>query len=401
MDNKLFNRIHTNLYDEILKGKFRPTLPKYNDTKQLQNLFSEAQTLKIVFNSDISLKYMDEVPDMREYGFKLPEHFTYTIHEVKKNATWELTIIPLNHYKLRENINVPIYPTQKARDFSQLICDEFERIKIRAEYALDVVDSMSRYKQYATKNITKARKMHHDARILITKLQQEKNTECVFILFVLDLFIIQTILLYQKMFKPYLESPPESEYELKTELFSIAFSGHPGFITGEWNEEKSQPANTELQNEPLYSHCAASKKKSYSQQQGFQESNITTNYNSDLKKSHGGLSEVCERSNAEYGSESGETSISEREAYPKYKWNGQINVLADIFVRLTEKKMPDGMPLLPMDCRDLQQFLMRNFTDKNGHSLSEHTLRTILNPKRTDKKIHPDSPKKIDISDLI
>ena len=157
MDLKLFNRIHTSLYEEILKGKFKPSLPRFDNDDSLKILFTEAQTLKLTFNEEIYIRYMEEVPDMKEYGFKSPEHFTYTIKDGKKNGNWELTIIPLSQYKLRDNIQIPIYPTAKAKEFSHLICDEFERIKIRAEYVMEQIESRNKLNLYAIKNITKAK----------------------------------------------------------------------------------------------------------------------------------------------------------------------------------------------------------------------------------------------------
>lgn len=401
MEVKLFNRIHTSLFEEILKGKFKPFLPKYNDNKALQSLFADAQTLKIQFNTDISQKYMDEVPDMREHGFKRPEHFTYTIHEGKKTDTWELTIIPLNLYKLRENIQIPIYPSAKAKEYCRLICDEFERIKIRAEYVLEMVESKPRLNLYATKNITKAKKLHHDARILLSKLQQEANTESVFIIFVLDLFIIQTILLYQKLFKSYLEGITESEHELKTELFTLAFSGHAGFITGMWDEKKSQPVSSWFQHDASENSLLPTGKKSSGEYQGVPEDSTRSDYKSIVEKSSSSVSEINEPNSPEYGTSSEKTFSKLPENHTKYKWNGQINVLVDIFAQITNKILPDGLPLLSMSCTELQDFLQQNFTDKHGHKLSSHTLRTILNPHRTDKKIHPDSPKRVDLSGTI
>ncbi|MBU4154411.1 MAG: hypothetical protein KKD63_16195, partial [Proteobacteria bacterium] len=338
----------------------------------------EAQTLKLTFNEEIYIRYMEEVPDMKEYGFKSPEHFTYTIKDGKKNGSWELTIIPLYQYKLRDNIQIPIYPTAKAKEFSHLICDEFVRIKIWAEYVLEQIESREKLNLYAIKNITKAKKLHHDAGVLIANLQKEQNTESVFIIFVLDLFIIQTIKLYQKLFKSFIDSPLESEFELKTELYTLAFSGHAGFVTGEWNE-----------------------KKSHSHSQGIQENETANSYDSITKKSQSTLSEVCESDAPQYQSRKGETFSESNNTPPKYTWRGQINVLVDVFTQMMNTNDPDGLPMLSMSCAELQQFLSQNFVDKKGHILSPHTLRRYLSLTNDDKKIHPDSPKRMNISDQL
>lgn len=398
MEIKLFNQIHTQLYEEILKGKYKPSLAKYNDSDNLKALFSEAQTIRITFSEDISRKYKEEAPDMMQYGFKNSQHFTFTVKNNRKNGTWELTIVPVKQYKLKEKINIPIYPSEKAIEYCRLICDEFERIKVRAEFVHEKVESREQLNLYATKNITKAKKLHHDAQILISNLQQEKNTECVFIIFVLDLFLIQTILLFQKMFKSYLNGPLESEYELKTELFTLAFSGHAGFVTGLWDEKKSVSQHQQISEVQSGSHSATSVKKSAHDFTGDTESYTE---NQHRYTANGNNTGTVGENVAVYRTKKGRTFYAPPVGKRKYQINGQLNVICDVMEQMVGHTLKSGKPFLSMSRDQILCFIADNFLDKDNYDISIDSLETYLNPSRKDKKIHPDSPKRINLSDVL
>ncbi|MBU0487064.1 MAG: hypothetical protein KKD31_03835, partial [Bacteroidetes bacterium] len=318
----------------------------------------------------------------------------------------------------RENIQIPYYPSLKAETFTALICDEFERIKIKADCVLERTDSIDQLRLYATKNITRAKKLHHDAQILLSKLQKDKKTEAVFIVFILDLFIIQTICYFQKHFKSYLPKPHESEHKLKSELFSLAFSGHSGFVTGEWHEKKSQPVNADTQSVSSVSNCESDAKKSQPYYQGFPEVEGVTYSESDPKKSQpentgvseqvvdyqysqSGLNDLPVDSDdtpSESHANKGETFLPLPQKREKHRINKQTNVFCEAWEQLTQPEFAGGEPMLSMSYLVLRQFIFDNFLDKHGNEFSFHTLRTLLSPHRTDKRIHPDSPKRIDLS---
>ncbi|POY34694.1 hypothetical protein C3K47_18840 [Solitalea longa] len=81
----------------------------------------------------------------------------------------------------------------------------------------------------------------------------------------------------------------------------------------------------------------------------------------------------------------------------KLRWNGQINILADIFHQFATIRV-DGKPLIDNSASSLAEFLAHNFVDKDGNPISFETLKTILRPSRFEKR-----PKdgRIDISDLL
>ncbi|MFN8209259.1 MAG: hypothetical protein U0T82_17925 [Bacteroidales bacterium] len=80
------------------------------------------------------------------------------------------------------------------------------------------------------------------------------------------------------------------------------------------------------------------------------------------------------------------------------KWRAQLNVLVDVFLHLANNHMVDGLPALEATPDQLRLFLQQAFLDKEGRQLSTSTLETYLDPRREDKKLHPDSPKRINLS---
>lgn len=353
-ESKLFNRIHTRLFENIIKGNFKPYSETYNNPKSLNNLFEEAQSLKLIFNTEILMKLKENIPDMREFGFKSDDHFTYTINNENKQGKWYIILIPLKRYKCCEKLCISEYDSIKTKEYTLLICDEFERIKIKAIYVLEKLENKTQLYLYATKNITKAKKLHIDALNLISNLKVENKTDSIYILYVLDLFIIKTIIFFQETFKHFIDNICVSENELKIELSDTVFASHSGFITGNWNEKKSLPCTASI-SEDVISEIPTSNEKTF---------------------------------------------FTESQTYLKHRWNGQINVLVDIFLQLTETFTIDEMPVLSMDYTELHQFLLANFTDKKGNDLSDYTIKTLLKPNRHDKKIHPDSPKRINLSEF-
>ena len=65
---------------------------------------------------------------------------------------------------------------------------------------------------------------------------------------------------------------------------------------------------------------------------------------------------------------------------------GHINILVDAFYQMLHEKKANGLPYLDISTPDLIHFITSNFTDKDGHPLSESTVRTILSPSRTEKR---------------
>jgi len=53
---------------------------------------------------------------------------------------------------------------------------------------------------------------------------------------------------------------------------------------------------------------------------------------------------------------------------------------------MLHEKKANGLPYLDVTTPNLINFISSNFTDKDGHPLSESTVRTILSPNRQEKR---------------
>ncbi len=77
----------------------------------------------------------------------------------------------------------------------------------------------------------------------------------------------------------------------------------------------------------------------------------------------------------------------------KLKWSWQINQLATMYYDLNEAANEKSTP------QQLEDFIIRNYVDKNGNAISRATIKTCLNEYRPDKRVK--GKKQIDISKYI
>ena len=87
---------------------------------------------------------------------------------------------------------------------------------------------------------------------------------------------------------------------------------------------------------------------------------------------------------AEYGNNNSDNKI---------KWSWQINQLATMYYDLNQAASEKSTP------QQLEDFIIRNYVDKNGNAISRATIKTCLNEYRPDKRAK--GKKQIDISKYI
>jgi hypothetical protein len=75
----------------------------------------------------------------------------------------------------------------------------------------------------------------------------------------------------------------------------------------------------------------------------------------------------------------------------KLKWNGGPATLATLFHELSKESFSNSSkPYLEADHKELFEFICFNFTDENGNSFSEASIKTYLDPKKKTKKAKRD-----------
>ena len=398
MTNTMFDRIHIKVYEEILCGRFKPDLDRFNDMEEPINLVMEANSFRVATlpQGQNLLEYVEKT-DFTGFGFKDSRDFEIDTKELNSGRT-DVFVRPLKIYDLKEAMDIPLFLTIKNSSFLQLISDQFERIKIRAEYALENESDDKNIKSYATRHIQKAKKLFYDGKILLKDMQHKQDPENIYIIFMLNTFLIRTILFYEKMFHPYTNQEKlDMEDQMKMELiaclsmsrlshiFHLTDTGYCCFLKKSMSEKTDDIAC-----EPSVKYANSSK--------------TFSNKKSDAENADGSgvLNSQNETGRKKTFFDSKNMPDNQDvQMYNKLKWNGQINVLMDMFLQCMEEQRVSGNPLLETSYQDLKNFVLANFCDKKGNDLSYHTINTILDPKRFDKRLHPESPKRIDVAKII
>jgi len=368
-DKQLFNSLHLKLYEDIINGKFNPTNSRYSNTDILKGLLEEAGTFRIaVLNADETLFDFIEKLDYKALGFKSPLDFDLITKEQSKGRK-DIYVKPLKVYELMELIDIPYYASLKCTTFIELLGDEFERIKIRAERILDLSDNESSVRIYATKHIQKAKKLFYDSKKALSHIKKSDNPEDIYIIFAANIFLIRIIIFFQKLFRPYVAGNIDNEQHLFNEILQVV----------------SLKRLCSLFHAQNSGYCGYIKKS-------FVENTIDT---------EGSAHEVSDNSQKDQTPQKSLPANKGDLQYAPLKWNGQINVLVDVLTQLTEETRIKGMPALETTDEDLLNFILTNFRDSDNKELSYYTINTLLNKNRTDKRLHPQSPKRIDVAKTV
>jgi hypothetical protein len=78
-------------------------------------------------------------------------------------------------------------------------------------------------------------------------------------------------------------------------------------------------------------------------------------------------------------------ATQEKNGYPKIQWMGKTNVLVTLFYDLINGQ-DSREPMIIASKADIKEFLMNNFIDADGNTLSESTITTILTPSKEEKR---------------
>jgi hypothetical protein len=309
---------------------------------------------------------------------------------------------------------------------------------------------------YAVNKIQKAKMLFDEARHRLCSASNGYDAEDALIIFTLCLYLIHIILFIQRHFAHFLQNNSFTEETLKSELLKCyGFREVTSLIYIIWSSNGAVQKKSFHSTRGIHDETIAQRynrqdndnnpKKSFIAAQGFErggkidnctELNGEYEENDNQKKScieprelHKGTSyeaQIVQRTdNSKYNllpeeSIIEQTGNNEHEAgmqktffndhksktqrvlpqFEKIKCNCQVNVLFDLFLQLAEKIMVSGKPFFETSIQNMASFLQANFLDKNGKELSPYTLNTLSKDYRDDKRLHPESPKRIDVSKL-
>jgi len=369
MTENLYDSIHIKLFEEIINGELNPTKARFNKANVLKGLIEEANTIQVaVLPTTANTQEFIESTDFTLFGYRSQSDYDLDIRRLS-NGKHEIYIKPLSVYEPLEVVEIPIFNSFKCNCFLELLGDEFERITIRAEKILDHANDPKLTGAYASKHVQKAKKLFHDAKRKLKEVQKKNNSEDIYVFFILNLFIIRTILFYQKMFRPYIKQKEDTEEKLMYEVLNILSLKK---LCSLFHSEKSGDCE----------NC----KKSLIENTGYS--------GGDVQESHAKYEET-------FLDNKSQPVIIGTSTYERIRVNGQINVLVDVFLQMIDKiKVEEGM-FIETSRQNLRDFILANFNDKNNKPYSFHTINTYLKPQRTDKQIKDKSDRKIDLSKLL
>jgi hypothetical protein len=182
----------------------------------------------------------------------------------------------------------------------------------------------------------------------------------------LNLFIIRTILFYQKLFRPYLKTKEETEEQLMSELIKE--------IT--WRK--------------LYAlfRCSGKGYCEYLKKTYSEKPDVSENQVNEIQEQQ--YESVCNK-HAPY-------IPMEIRDFKKIKINCNLNVLVDMYFQMLNVIKVKDKHVIETTLDNLEAYILHTFLDKNGKDIHPLTLHTYLKPYRDDKHLKSESKNRIDLS---
>jgi hypothetical protein len=365
----LHKQLHVQVFQEIVKGKYNPCLINKKQYEVLNNLVVSANTIKVA-TLHVSEKPESFVAnnDLTVLGYKSPTDLKIETKQLS-DERYDLIIKPLFIYEMTDKFDIPKFNGFKTSCYVEFLGDEYERIKIRAEKLLCIGIDDSCIREYVSRHVQISKNLFRDAKLLLRNIQEKGNHEDVFITFLINVFLLKTILFYQECFINHHTGPKDTECQLYYELFKELPLSKLCYLTVIGNSEQDSNTRKSLRENSVCSEGLSS------------ESNALQGKTISSKKSQQATQGI--------------------HAFERIKVNGQINVLVDVFFQLlTQKVIRDDveMPFIETSEENLQNFLLSCFKDYNNKPYCWHTINTYLKTYRTDKHIKAGSKRKIDIS---
>ena len=381
MRNKLHQQTDLLIYEEIISGRLNPQLPANGELSVLQNLVKIANTKTFCTCSiEDDLARLIKSFDITELGYQFREDAEIMVKEDPEQKMRELIASPKKIYPLEDHFNLPEPPDNKSAYFLALIADEFERVKIRANKVLKSTGKKKHLALFAHKNIQRAKKIQYDVRYLLTKIHKPwslvTDNPDTYVIFVLDVFLDRIITFYEQLFQPFILAFTKDEKPMNAIPVTPVYINHPYL----YRDISSKPDAYNLQLDgSIFDH----------------QFNNQVEKLKDISEPNSGYAINSENRN---GNKKSFQPVQSSEKGIRLKWHGQLNVLVDVMLQLTSSFKVNGRPVLEATTDELRLFIQENFLDKDGREISPYTLDTYLKPYRDDKRLHPDSPKRIDMS---
>ena len=353
------------IYKQVVRGSFNPLTVSKSQIRSSFNLvsFANTETIYSAPTKEDAAHFISKI-NLTNLGYHSTADIDINYINHPGTNGFQVVIKPNRIYELSEDISLPEPPDEKGKIYLDFFSDEFERVKIRAEYIMygDLADKKIR--SYACRNLQLLRKLYHDSRISFNKLSacscNDEMQSDLFIMYALNLFIIRCIVFYTKFFKPFLnEEPPE-----ETDLRNAFHSEMPRMLKYPW---------LFIHRPPLYEVLADCSGTSNVCETNVSYQKIKTDEKPDIPESL--LKEALE--------------VIQMKGC--IKLNCPSNAFINEFYKMINEYKTEDMPWLSVEPKNLIRLLNYICIDNTGQPLNASTIRTVLKPSNITKR-----PGKID-----
>lgn len=218
------------VFRDIIQGHLRPHLKEFSDENAIKKRMERSYPL------------VEITTDSIKNGIQFSEEFLFN-NRIEPGDSVSIKLIPptqenepgiLEVTKLEPedeepifDLNIPPPSDLKSEFFLDLIEDEFYRIKKKSMMRLEKASSEAELSFYANQSLQILKGLCQEALLLSKKIGSldedgHDRWEPVnsYIMYVLKYYLISSIEHYQELFKPYLKVEPQTEEDLRFELFN-------------------------------------------------------------------------------------------------------------------------------------------------------------------------------------
>ncbi|MGD0711223.1 MAG: hypothetical protein ABR968_08560 [Bacteroidales bacterium] len=346
------------VFRQVLRGIFNPLTVSKSTYRSAFSLVRSANT-NIVCSAPTKEEALNSISssDLTLLGYYSNSDMDISFSQDTGLKTYQAVIKPKVVYSLNEDISLPDPPDERANYYLDFFADELERIKIRAEKNLVVAPSEKKVRSYSYCNYQLLDKLFHESRIyfntLSTKSNSKVNPSDLYIIYILNLFIIRSLVFYYKFFKPYLDIKPISEESLR-----LTFQKEiPRILKYPWLFIQRPPLYEVLNDSPTQ---ACEVNPSYQKAPSSEKPEIPDTL----------LKEALE--------------MIQLKGCIKLNCN-KNKFLAEIY-KMRYDKDPDGKTIFSAERKKLLQLLSFIVTDEEGNPLNPSTINTVTKPSNIKKR---------------
>lgn len=377
---------HITVFSELTTGKLKAMLSgkcQYNDVLSIVQAVNKRTIYKNVLKSQVNS--LVESIEFQALGYKTFEDFKATTTPGNAADKVNILITPATYYPLNENFKLKQAPDKRSQLFLLLFCDEFERIKVRALYSLEINDVPEAVSMYAVKNLQFVKTCFRSQRTVFHELfslhPDYLHNPDAFIHYYLNYFLIRIRIFYEKLFEHFLDKSDKTEKQLLAELFQFNESATQSQTSSEAAYEISDKTNYVA--EPT---CNSKSKKKKQPQQELDSASP--------------LAQAFEIIGRVYNIEPSVLKVLVS-LIGNLKWNGGRNALADIIFQLMNEIKVSDKPMLETTPDIIAVLVSILCLDKDDHPISKSTIRTSLQPDKPSKRPKAGGKGKIDLNNIL